>query len=252
MSAIRAVVADDEPFSRERVAQLLALEGDIELVARCADGVEALEAIRRSQPTVAFLDVRMPGLDGFELLEELGRARPPFVVFVTAFDQHAVEAFDVAALDYVVKPVDRDRFRETIARLRERIARGDVDESSRMRGTLAAVVAPPEEHERLVVRSGRGRTVLEPASIDWIAAAGNYLWLHVGASTHLIRGTLSSFCARPGGEGFVRIHRSTLVNLRSVARIEPRGSGDANVILRDGTELAASRTFARELRARLR
>jgi two-component system LytT family response regulator len=252
MSTIRVVIADDEPLSRERISQLLAEEPDFEVAARCEDGPASVAAIRACAPDLVFLDVRMPGLDGFQVLEALSDSEQPLIVFVTSFDEFAVRAFEVAALDYVLKPVDRDRFRGALERARVRLREGEAPGySRRVREAVAGLANPRSDPERLVVRSTRGILVLEPGEIDWVEAAGNYLWLHVGAQTHLVRGTLGGFRARPGADRMVQIHRSTLVNLDRIARLEGRGSGDAVVVLRDGGELAVSRRYAKDLRRRL-
>jgi two-component system LytT family response regulator len=252
MKTIRVVIADDEPLSRERITQLLSEEPEFEIAAHCADGPASIAAIRACAPDLVFLDVQMPGLDGFEVLEALSGLEQPLIVFVTAFDEFAVRAFEVAALDYVLKPVDRDRFRGALERARVRLREGDgADYAKRVRETVAGMANQRSDPERLVVRSTRGILILEPSEVDWVEAAGNYLWLHAGAQTHLVRGTLSGFCARPGADRMVQIHRSTLVNVDRVARLERRGSGDAVVVLRAGGELAVSRRFAKDLRRRL-
>ena len=255
MPSIRAMVVDDEPLARGRLRELLDGEGDIDVVGEAGSGGEAIATIGRLRPDLVFLDVQMPERNGFEVLAALDEP-PAVVVFVTAYDAYALRAFDVHALDYLLKPFDRDRFLRTLARARAALARrrGDGQVDERIASLLAEVVPGRRAGtwlERIAVKSG-GRVRLVPVGdIDYVEAAGNYLRLHAGTERHLIRETLSAFEARLDPARFVRIHRSTIVNIDRVRELEPYFHGDYIVRLSDGRRLTLSRTYREHLRARL-
>lgn len=246
--AIRTLIVDDEPLARERIRTLLAAEPDVRIIGECADGKSAVTAIRGKSPELLFLDVQMPEMDGFAVLEALRDEPAPVVIFVTAYDRYALRAFDVHAIDYLLKPFDRERFHRALHRAREAI-QGDGGEqlSRRLLALLQDVRAEPRYLQRLVIKSGGRVFFLRVEEIDWIEAAGNYLRLHVGRSEHLLRDTMNRIESQLDPEQFLRIHRSTIVNLERVKELQPSFHGDYLVLLHDGRRLTLSRNY----RARL-
>jgi two-component system LytT family response regulator len=255
---VRALIVDDEPLARQRLRTLLKGESDIEVVGECADGQEAVAAIRELQPHLLFLDVQMPVLDGFGVLEALGAETLPAVIFVTAYDSYAIRAFEVNALDYLLKPFDRDRFRKALERARAQIeqAEGEPRRPAPLTGEQLSLLLGEGQPgrsgrqflDRLVIKSGGRVFFLRAEEIDWIEAAGNYLRLHVGSDMHLLRDTMNNLEARLHPDKFLRIHRSTMVNLERVKELQPWFHGDYKVILQDGTELTLSRSYRPKLR----
>lgn len=241
---IRALIVDDEPLARERLSTLLRKEPDIEVVAECGDGSRAVTAIEKHRPDLIFLDVQMPEADGFDVLEAIGAERMPAVIFVTAYDKYALRAFEVNALDYLLKPFDRARFRESLERARQQLRRvRDGEVSERLLALLGSIRAKRQHRERLVVREGGRIFFLRAEEIDWIEAAGNYLRLHAARQSHLIRETMAGIEAQLDSAKFARIHRSTIVNLDRVRELLAGPHGDSTLLLRDGTRLTLSRTF---------
>lgn len=240
---------DDEPLARERIRTLLGGESDIEVIGECSDGVEAVATIRDDQPDLVFLDVQMPELDGFGVLEAVGTDRMPAVVFVTAFDQFALRAFDSHAVDYLMKPFDRERFRRALARAREQVGvRGERDLDQRLRALLDELQPKRAEYvERLAVRASGRIVFLKVDEVDWIDAQGNYARLHVPGRTYLLRETMSALEDKLDPAQFVRIHRSTIVNIERIRELEPMFAGEYMVILQDGTKLPSSRTYRDKL-----
>jgi len=250
---IRALIADDEPLARERMRSLLGAEQDIEIVGEARDGVETVEAILSQSPDLVFLDVHMPKLDGFEVIQTVGPDRMPAVVFVTAYDQHALRAFEVQALDYLLKPFDSERFQGALRRVRRQI---DSRETGDIGQRLLALVrdlrpASQSRTDRLVVKSGGRLYFLRADEIDWIEAAGNYVRLHVGAEGHLLRETMNSIESRLNPEIFFRIHRSHIVNIERIKELQPWFNGEYVVILRNGARLTLSRGYREKLQERL-
>ena len=245
---LRALVADDEPLARETVRLLLDGVDDVELKWEAADGRQAVDAIRRFRPDLVFLDVQMPHLDGFGVVEAVGPEAMPATVFTTAFDHHALQAFDAAAVDYLVKPYDDARFARALDRARSLCGRPDL--ASQLRGLLDER-QKPEPADRLLVRTGTKLVVVQTAAVDWAEAAGDYVALHVGPQTHLLRETLTGLENRLDGRRFVRVHRSAIVQVDRVRDVKLTAAGDANVRLRDGTEVRASRRYWKDLEARL-
>lgn len=253
MSAIRVVIADDEPYVREGLREFLDLESDVEIVAACPDGPATVSAIGRDRPDVVFLDVRMPGLDGFEVLDRVPAGSSPLVVFVTAHDDYALEAFDVHAVDYLLKPFDRERVARAMGRVRERLDGGlDPLVERRLRAAMEAIARRGRESEQIVVHIGTRTVLVDVEEIDWIEADGNYVRLRSGERSYLARETMRDLEERLAVHGFVRIHRSTLVAWRRVREIRTTREGTTEVVLRDGSRLAASQSGARRLRRRLR
>lgn len=246
---IRTLIVDDEPLARERLRKLLAAETDVEVVGECGDGQEAVAAIERDQPDLLFLDIQMPELDGFGVLEIVRTARMPEVIFVTAFNQHALRAFEVHALDYLLKPFDRERFQTALDRARKRLAHARSGELNQKLTALLADLRPPEPKtaDRLAIKTGGKVVILRTADIDWIEAADNYVNLHVGADSHLLRETMSTIEARLDPGHFIRISRSAIVNLERIKELQPMFHGDYTVILRSGTKLSLSRNYRDKL-----
>ena len=252
MNQIRTVVADDQPMARERLTALLGEEPDVEVVAACASGTEAVSAIERHRPDLVFLDMQMPELDGFGVIAAVGPERMPSVVFVTAYDEFALRAFDVHALDYLLKPFGRQRFQRALERARDHIARERAGELAKRLVALVEEVRPGHpSQERFVVRSGARIAFVEVRYVDWVEAEGNYVRLHVGGESHLIRGTMHSVEARLGGR-FVRIHRSRIANLDKVQEMRVAPNGEYDVVLRSGKTLRVSRLYRDKVQQRLR
>jgi two-component system LytT family response regulator len=252
---VRALIVDDEPLARQRLRTLLKGESDIEVVGECSNGHEAVAAVLELHPDLLFLDVQMPVLDGFGVLEALGTEQLPAVIFVTAYDTYAIRAFEVNALDYLLKPFDRDRFRKALQRARDMISKEPPSYTGEQLGALL-VESHPERGtaagrppiDRLVIKSSGRVFFLRTEEIDWIEAAGNYLRLHVGNEMHLLRDTMNNLEARLRPDKFLRIHRSTMVNLERVKELQPWFHGDYKVILLDGTELTLSRSYRPKLK----
>jgi len=241
---IRALIADDESLARERVRELLADESDIELIAECADGREAVQAIQHHNPDLLFLDIEMPELDGFQVLKSVPTEHMPAVIFITAYDRYAIKAFEEHALDYLLKPFDKARFANAVSRARTRLEHENNGTlSSKVVALLQQVDAQPKLIDRLAIKS-RGRVVfLRTDEIEWIEAAGNYVEVHAGKDCHLIRDTLNSFEEKLDSRKFMRIHRSCMVNLEFIKELQPGLAGEYVVVMRDGRQLTLSRGY---------
>jgi two-component system LytT family response regulator len=249
---IRTLIVDDEPLARERLATLLGSEADIEVVAQCRDGEEAVAAIQDHTPDLVFLDVQMPQMNGFDVIEAVGTDRMPLVIFVTAYDQHALKAFQVRALDYILKPFDRERFTEALTRARKQIEREETgDLGRRLLALVKDLRRDQPRSDRLVVKSGGRLFFLRMDEIDWIEAAGNYVRLHVGNTSHLLRETMNAIEGRLDPEKFFRIHRSRIVNMERIQEMQPWLNGEYAVVLRTGTRLTLSRGYREKLQERL-
>ncbi len=258
---IRVVVADDELLARQRLRRLLRRAPDVRLVAECPDGPATVTAVLREAPDLLFLDVQMPELDGFGVLQALPADRLPVTVFVTAFDQYALRAFEAQALDYLLKPFTEARFQAAFERARGQIGRGEsasrlallVEQLRREQQELRDRLERGAEWlERVLIREEGRVTVVPVEEIDYLEAARNHVRIHVGKATHLLREPLGALESRLDPARFGRIHRSTIVNLDRVTEIEPWFSGDCNVVLRGGTRLRLSRSHRREFESRLR
>lgn len=248
MAKIRTLIVDDEPLARERIRTLLEGENDIEVLGECTDGREAVTTIEAERPDLVFLDVQMPELDGFGVLEVLDVEEMPVVVFVTAFDQFALRAFDAHAVDYLLKPFDRERFQRALGRARIQVERHSEDDFGERLRTLLGQLKPKAEFlERLAVRAGGRIVFIRTDEVDWIDAQGNYARLHLKERTYLLRETMSALEAKLDPARFVRIHRSTIVNAERIRELEPMFAGEYLVILRDGTKLPSSRTYRDKL-----
>lgn len=244
---IRTLIVDDEPLSRRRIRDLLDGEADFVLVGECGDGDSAMTALRERPCDLVFLDVQMPGLDGLEIARRLASASGPAVIFVTAHDCYALPAFEVHAVDYLLKPFDRLRFRKALAWARLAIRRDHNETPVPLPNEITVGKKPLE---RVTIKTAGKIYFLKTKEIDWVEAAGNYLRLHAGAAEHLLRETMNNLEARLDPECFWRIHRSTLVNVDRIRELQPMFHGDYVVILRDGTELTLSRTYRRNLPGR--
>jgi two-component system LytT family response regulator len=245
---LRVLIVDDEPLGRQRLRALLEAENDIEVLGECTDGPSAVVALRQQRPDLLFLDVRMPELDGFGVLEAMGEDRPPGVIFVTAYDKYALRAFEVHALDYLLKPFDRERFQKALERARAQIAQTQTaGVNEQLRALLEDARAGKKYLDRVVIKSASRVFFLRVEEIDWIEAAANYLKLHVGQEAHLLRETMNGLEARLDPEKFLRIHRSTIVNIERIQELQPWFHGDYVVLLRDGTKLTLSRGYRQKL-----
>lgn len=250
MPHIRALIVDDEPPARERIRALLKEERDVVVVGEFDSGLTAVEAIRNLDPDLVFLDVQMPGLDGFGVLSALERDPLPMLVFVTAYDAYAVRAFEVHALDYLLKPVDRDRFRATLERVRIELAqRGSAPTAPLLAAPLTESDPDKAPLKRLLAKRDGRLLVLKAGDIDWIESAANYAVIHIGRESYQVRETMLSLEGRLDPDQFLRIHRSTIVNLDRIQEIEPYFHGDYIVRLTDGQRLTLSRTYRDRLQA---
>jgi two-component system LytT family response regulator len=237
---IRTLIVDDEPLARRRLRAFLRPEAETEIVGECGDGPAAVESIRQLKPQLVFLDVQMPGMDGFEVLQALDPRERPIVVFVTAHDQYAVQAFEERALDYLLKPFGKRRFEDTMARVRERIERPDQDDTrDRMNSLLRAI--GPKTH--LVVKTGTHSVLLQVQRIEWLEAEGDYVRIHAGRDVYLTRQTMNRIETQLGAARFVRVHRSSIVNVEFIKEIHSLPGGDHVIALRDGTQLTLSRLY---------
>jgi two-component system LytT family response regulator len=238
---IRTLVADDEPIARARMLALLRDEPDIELIGECATGPEAMSAIERTSPDLVFLDIQMPQIDGVTLARTLGHTMPA-VVFVTAYDEYALAAFEVHALDYLLKPYSADRFRSALVHARQHLS------ARREAGSHPPASA---RRDRLVIKSSGRIYFVRTQDIDWCEAAGNYVRLHVGSQRHLVRGTMAHIEAQLDPAQFVRIHRSTIVNVDRIQELHSSFSGEYVVLLHDKTRLTLSRGYREGLQGKL-
>ncbi len=240
---VRTLIVDDEPLARERMRSLLEAETDIAIVGECRDGREAVSFIRRESPDLVFLDVQIPELDGFQVLEAIASEKAPAIVFVTAYDQYALQAFEVHAVDYLLKPFDEDRFKRALDRARQALARDQGDLSEKLLSLLQELKAPQGYIERLVVKSAGRLFFLRTDEIEWVESAGNYVCLHVRGESHLLRETMTGLEARLDPARFARIHRTAIVNIDRIKELQPLFHGEYQVVLRDGTELTLSRGY---------
>jgi two-component system LytT family response regulator len=233
---IRTMLVDDEPLARSNVAVLLRRDAEIEIVGECGSGMEALQEIRRLRPDLLFLDVQMPECDGFDVLELLGKDQPSVIVFVTAYDQYALRAFEAGALDYLLKPFDNARFELALSRAKQRIGMGG---------------ERPRKLERLAVKIGGQMSFVKVSEIDWIEAADYYACLHVGSKSHLLRRSLAELEQDLDQSEFCRVHRSGIVNLKRVRGLETNEDGEYDVLLDNGARVRLSRRYRKQLQDRM-
>jgi two-component system LytT family response regulator len=241
---LRTLIVDDELPSRKKIRAFLQDHPEFQVIAECSDGEQAVAAISTHKPDLLFLDVQIPGRNGFEVLDALPAKSCPAVIFVTAFDKYAVRAFEVRALDYLLKPFNKARFSEALHRFRERKSRlKDVDHKQELKEALQEIQRESRDNERISIKSGSRIILLRKGSIEWIEAQGDYVKLHTGKESHMLRETMAAAAERLDPNRFVRIHRSRIVNLDHVREIRPLWGGDYSVLMRDGTELTMSRTY---------
>jgi len=247
---MRAIIVDDEELARRGIRALLKRAGDVEIVSECGDGEEAIRAISAAEPQLVYLDIQMPGKTGFDMIAALPKTKCPHVIFITAFDRFAVRAFEIHALDYLLKPVNEERFNASLARARAAVAGAHDDSMMRRLWQMAAELRASSAQERLPSVTDRiplkthGRVmIVNVAEIDWVEADGDYVSVHIGAKSWLLRETIAAAEARLALSGFVRIHRSTLVNISRVRELLPLTKGEFTVVLLDGTELKLSRNY---------
>lgn len=245
--SLRVLIADDERLARERLKRFLSAESSTEIVAECASGSEALAAIRAQAPDVAFLDVRMPGLDAFAILDALAGQRLPAIILVTAFDHFALRAFDIEAVDYLLKPFNRQRVQRALYRVRNRLQIAPAGAEKSKSPQPIEVRSGPPPLDRLTVRSYGRITLIKPAEVDWISSSDNYVELHVGTKVHLLRESIAALSARLAENRFARISRSILVNLDRIRETRSKSHGDYFVILDSGVTLVGSRNYRLEL-----
>ena len=236
VARIRTLIVDDEPPARANLRVLLRRDQDVEIVSECGSGAEALTEIRSKKPDLVFLDIQMPECDGFDVLELLGAQLPPAIIFVTAYDQYALRAFEAGALDYLLKPFDNARFDRALARAKERIAHAN---------------PAAKRLDRFAIKSTGQVSFVNIAEIDWIEAADYYACLHVGAKSHLLRRSMADLEEDLDPRVFCRIHRSAIVNLERIHALELREDGEHEVLLNDGTRLRMSRRYRKELQSRM-
>jgi two-component system LytT family response regulator len=252
LAPLRVLVVDDEPLAREKIRGMVELDGDVRVIGECANGAEAIEAIQNLRPDLILLDVQMPEVGGFAVLEALKDEKLPPVIFITAYDHYAVRAFEVHALDYLLKPFDRERFQAAMERAKRQIrhqSSNGVDE--RLIALLEQLREPTRYSERLVVKTGGRVFFLNTDEIDWIEAEGNYVNIHTGKKAYLLRETISSLEAQLDPRHFVRIHRSAIVNINRIKELQPWSHGEYHVILHDGTRLTLSRSHREKLQSAL-
>lgn len=250
---IRTIIVDDEGLARRGIELRLAEHTDFELVAQCANGREAVEAVTREQPDVMFLDIQMPGLTGFDVLAQVPQESLPIIVFVTAFDRFALDAFEANALDYLLKPINEKRFADALKRVRalcrQRQALARREQMMRLlaahqgTGTLEQTPSPKQYTDHVAIRDERGIERLPVERIDWIDAAGDYMCIHAGGRTHVLRETMKTLETILDPQRFQRVHRSTIVNLQRVRRLRPYSNGEYFLTLVDGQEVKLSRSY---------
>lgn len=245
---IRTLIVDDEPLARTRLRSLLEEHSDFEIAGECSSGPEAIEFIDREHPQLVFLDVQMPECTGFEVIQNIDTVERPAVIFVTAFDSYAVKAFEVHAIDYILKPIDRERFEDALDRARRTFERNEIDEVNRKLSSLIDNVRREKRFlNRVVIKTSGKVLFLRVQDIDWIEAAGNYVRIHFGEQSHLLRETMSALESRLDPEQFLRIHRSVIVNIDRIREMQPAFHGDYYVILKNNRQLPLSRGYREKI-----
>ena len=242
---IRTLIIDDVALARDRLKRCLASDSEIEIVGECDNGAQAVADIRSLAPDLIFLDVEMPAMDGFGVLEALEDERSPEVIFVTAYDEYAIQAFEVNALDYLLKPVDCERLSKAVERAKSRLAQSSRDDhlDGRIRAMLEDIKTGSKFLKRLTIKL-TGRSILLPTDeIDWIETHGNYVKVHAGRESHMIRGTMQSLETKLDPEKFVRVHRSVIVNIEKIKELHPRSNGDQDLVLQNGQQVVLSRNY---------
>jgi two-component system LytT family response regulator len=259
MENIRTLIVDDEPIARRGIRQQLRPEADVEIIGECANGREAVAAIRKQSPDLIFLDVQMPLLDGFGVVDAIGVDNLPAVVFVTAYDEHAIRAFEVNALDYLLKPIDQDRFQKTLSRVRLQLNGAKIEQLQRKFASLLQHLEESKTESTrtkysggIAIRESSRVFFLSVDEIDWINAQGNYIQIHTEGSAHLLRETMKGIETKLDPEKFLRIRRSTIVRIERIKELHPLFNGEYAVSLRNGTQLTSSRRYRHNLEALLK
>jgi two-component system LytT family response regulator len=252
MPPLHVLIVDDERLSRRRLRRLLSRDPELEIVGECETGLQAREVLSRHPADILFLDIQMPGMDGFAFVEGLEPDSAPCTIFVTAFDQFALRAFEVHALDYLLKPYEERRLLEAVRRAKAQLVnRRPEEESERMRMTLESMNKPTRYRDRLAVRAGGNLLLLRTDQVDWIEAADNYVYLHCGTETHTLRETMNALQGTLDPSKFLRIHRSAIVNLDRIKALQPWFRGDYRVVLSTGAQLTLSRSYRQALQDRI-
>jgi two-component system LytT family response regulator len=245
---IRTLIVDDEALARKFIRRMLKDDRDFEIVGECSNGKETVAMIRAENPDVVFLDVQMPEMDGFDVLESIGFERLPEIIFTTAYEQYAIRAFELHALDYLLKPFDQARFKEAIRYTKERFgSERRNDEGTQLRALVENIKNKPQHLERLVIKSGGRITFLRTDEITWIEADDKYVHLHTSTARPMVRQTLSAMEEQLDPARFRRIHRSAIVNIEQIAELQPLFSGEYSILLQDGTKLTLSRNYKDKL-----
>lgn len=254
MEKIRTLIVDDEPIARRGIRQQLRTEADVEIIGECANGREAVAAIKRQTPDLVFLDVQMPLLDGFGVVNAIGAENLPAVVFVTAYDEHAIRAFEVNALDYLLKPIDQDRFQKTLTRVRRQLNGAKTEQLQRKLATLLEHLEESKTEgtqtkylERVVIKESGRVFFLTVGEIDWINAQGNYVQIHTKGAAHLLRETMNGMESKLDPNKFLRLRRSTIVRIERIKELHPLFNGEYVIILKNGTQLTSSRRYRHNL-----
>jgi len=242
---MRTIIADDEPLALKKLRMLLSAEPGVQIVAECADGAQTVKALQACRPDLLMLDIHMPDLDGFEVLSRIPAEQMPVVIFTTAYDRFAVRAFEAHALDYLLKPFDQDRLHQAIKRARAELLKADDRETTHRILDYLAGGAAKDSHtdQRFVIKAGGRVVFLDFDEIDWLEAAANYVRLNVGKQSYLLREGIGHVAERLDPTQFIRIHRSTIVNVDKIKELQPVNSGEYIVVLKDGKELSCSRGF---------
>ncbi|MCD6050311.1 MAG: yehT 1 [Verrucomicrobia bacterium] len=238
---IRTLIIDDEPLARTRIRSLLAAESDVTVLAECANGSEAIEAVETHSPDLLFLDIQMPEVNGFDVLQAVGPERIPAVIFVTAYDQHALQAFEFHALDYLLKPFKQSRFKSALQRARYQLTNRSADHETRLASLLEQLRPANGQLTRFVIKTSSRMILLKARDVDWIESAANYALLHVGSETHLLRETMRSLEDRLSPNQFQRISRSAIVNLDRIKEFQPMAKGEYIITLTNGKQLPMTR-----------
>ena len=245
---IRALIADDEALARKFIRRMLKDNHDVEIVGECSNGKDAVAMIRKQNPDVVFLDVQMPEMDGFAVLESIGVDQLPEIIFTTAYEEYAIRAFELHALDYLLKPFDQARFKDAIQHAKERLrSQRQKDGRLQMSALLESIKNKPQYLERLVIKTGGRITFLSTDEINWIEADDKYVHLHTGKVSPMVRQTLNAMEAQLDPRKFSRIHRSAIVNVERIKELQPLFSGEHSILLEDGTKLTLSRSYKDKL-----
>jgi two-component system LytT family response regulator len=255
MERIRVLIVDDEPLARQGIRLELEREPDVDVIGECADGPQAVTAIRDLKPDLVFLDQQMPKLDGFGVISAIGPESMPAVIFVTAYDRYALQAFETHAVDYLLKPFSSDRFKRALGHATQQIRRANIENlSQKLSALLGDAPSAPKRQEyltRVVVRSGEEVLVVRAEDVDWIESADNYVQLHVGRDTHLLRESLGRLEGRLDPRRFLRIHRRMIVNIDRIEKLRPYFHGTFEVVLQGGTRLTSGRLYRTNVQALL-